>query len=178
MKLKTTADCKLILEGVPEKGLEVLLLNYNKAIVIDRKDDLKPDVHTHIMDKDGLYQYYVLDFGEKEEPSDLVEYINKYKEDPEIGKDPLETFSICKLRNCLIQKEKDAINSFLKNCNTKIYCNTNNETLNDFLLISIFLLENLICRGNYEEAIRILESITTCGICSEFSLNKNRNCCG
>ena len=176
MKLKTTSDCKLILEGVPEKGLEVLLFNYNDVIVINREEDEKPDTHTYNMDRDGLYQYYVLDI---EEPVDLIEYINKYKEDPEVsGKEPLEVFSICKLRNCLIQKEKDTINSFLKNCNTNIYCDSTSNSVNDFLLVSIFLLEHMICRGNYEEAIRIIESISTCNICADLLSNKKCNCCG
>lgn len=170
MKLITTSDCNLILEGTPEPGLEVLLFNYEEIIVINREEDLKSDTHVHVMDKDGLYQYYVLDVDDTVE--DLVEYIQKYKEDPE---QDCEVFSICKMRNCLIEKEKSAVNSFLKGCSTNSHCNTENKTINDFLLVSIFLLENLICKGNYKEAMRIINAISVCGVC-ENTINKTCNC--
>ena len=170
MKLITTSDCNLILEGTPEPGLEVLLFNYEEIIVINREEDLKPDTHIHTMDRDGLYQYYVLDVDDK--VTDLVEYIQKYKEDPE---QDCEVFSICKMRNCLIEKEKSAINSFLKGCSTNSHCDVENKTVNDFLLVSMFLLENLICKGNYKEAIRIINAISTCNVC-ENTISKTCNC--
>jgi hypothetical protein len=178
MKLKTTFDCKLILEGTPKPGLEVIVINHDDVIVINREDDVVPDKHVHIMDRDGLYQYYLLDIKE-DDKIDIIDYIRKYKEDPEIdGETYSEIFSICKLRNCLIYKEKDMIDSFLKNCETNIYCNSINDGINDFLLISLFLLEHLICMKNYEEAIRIIESISTCNICREVLPSKKCNCCG
>lgn len=173
MKLKQTSDCNLILEGYPEQGLEVLIYNYNDVIIINREEDEQQDVHIHVMEKDGLYQYYLLDVTDIKTENDILKYIKTYKEDPEID---CEIFSICKLRNCLIDKERFAITSFLKGCTTNSHCNTSNKATNDFLLVSIFLLENLICRGNYEEAIRIVESISNCGVCGN-TKNKTCNCC-
>jgi len=175
MELKTTADCKLILEGVPQSGKEILVFNYKEIIVIERED---LELYTHIMEKDGLYQYYILDLPEEGGPSDLLDYINDYKLDP-----IKEVFSICKLRNCLLQKEKERICDFLKNncSNSDVYCNKNNtsKNLSDFLLISVFLLENLICRGNYQEALRILDGITGCNnICGSEKTTKDCGCNG
>lgn len=170
MELKTTTDCKLIIEGDLVSGKEVFVLNYNEVISIERTEK----VYTYNMEKDGLYQYYVLDLPEVEGPMDLIEYINDNKIDP-----IKEIFAICKLRNCLIQKEKEMLNNFLKDCNNGgVFCNkTSDKNLNDFLLVSEFLLENLICRGNYQEAIRILNSISRCGVCDNSS-EKTCKCCG
>lgn len=181
MKIKTTSDCKLILEGAPKSGKEILLYNYEEVISIDREDD--SNVYTYKMEKDGLYQYFVLTFSEEEQPEDLVDYINDYKIDPEVSDNntPLEVLSICKLRNCLLEKEKEMINSFLKDCGGKAKCSStsSDKSINDFLLVSVFLLENLICRGNYQEALRILEGISGCnGVCGEKSNTKKCNCCG
>lgn len=180
MKIKTTSDCKLILEGAPKSGKEILLYNYEEVISIDREDD--SNVYTYKMEKDGLYQYFVLTFSEEEQPEDLVDYINDYKIDPEVtdSDTPAEVFSICHLRNCLLEKEKEMINSFLKDCGGKAKCNSSSDkSPNDFLLVSVFLLENLICRGNYQEALRILEGISGCnGVCGEKSNTKKCNCCG
>lgn len=169
MELKTTTDCKLIIEGAPKSGKEIFVRNYNEVISIERTSE----IYTYNMEKDGLYQYYVLDLPEIGGPSDLIDYISDNKIDPE-G----EIFAICKLRNCLIQKEKDSLNDFLKDCkNGGVFCNKNSDkNLNDFLLISEFLLENLICRGNYQEAIRILNSISNCGICDNTSEKTCKHC--
>jgi hypothetical protein len=172
MKLTQTSDCNLILEGYPSPGLEVLVYNYDDIIVINRDGDEQKDVHIYTMERDGLYQYYLLDIADTATEKDILDYIRKYKEDPEVN---CEIFSICKIRNCLIDKEKTAITSFLKGCTTNSHCNTSNKATDDFLLVSIFLLENLICRGNYEEAIRIVNAISTCGICNTKS--KTCNCC-
>lgn len=170
MKLITTSDCNLILEGYPGQGIEVLLFNYTDIIRIDRENDSDPNVHIYHMDRDGLYQYYLLDIAD--EVTDLVEYIRQYKEDPEPD---CEVFSICKIRNCLIEKEKQAIHSFLKGCSTNSHCSLDNKQINDFLLASIFLLENLICKGNYEEAMRITNAISTCSVCKD-TLSTTCNC--
>lgn len=172
MKLITTSDCNLILEGTPTEGLEVLVFNYKDVIVIDRDANNTSGVYTHVMENDGLYQYYVLDITDEEMPEDLLKYIQTYKEDPE---EDCEVFSICKLRNCLIEKEKNAITSFLKGCSTNSHCNSDNKATDDFLLVTIFVLESLICKGNYEEAMRILDAVSTCGVCGSTS-NKKCNC--
>lgn len=181
MKLKTTSDCKLILEGAPKSGKELLLYNYETIISINREEDKNPNLHIFEMNEDGLYQYYLLE-QIPEDVTDLVDYINDYQIDPQLtdeGK-PAEVFIICNLRNCLINKEKNMINTFLKDCGGKAKCGgDSNKQIDDFLLISVFLLENLICRGNYVDAIRILKGISGCnGICGENDGSKKCNCCG
>ena len=121
------------------------------------------------MPEDGLFQYFVLIF--EEDPKDLLEYI----QDNSIM--PLaETFSICKLRNCLLKKEKDFISKFLKGCGTNKHCIGNDDdVIRDFMLSTIFVLEHLICTGQTTEALRILKNISSCTLCSD---NKPTNNCG
>ena len=123
------------------------------------------------MPEDGLYQYYTLYLSD--EPNDLLEYIQDNSIIPEA-----EIFSICKLRNCLLQKEKDYINKFLSGCKPGGHCakDTEDELVRDFLLSTIFVLEHLICMGKTVEALRILKNInSSCGFCSD---NKTVNNCG
>lgn len=168
MKLKTNSKCQLILDGVkPETGLEVIVYG-DKYTVIEREDDSTEFFFD--MPEDGLFQYFVLDF--EIEPKDLLEYIQDKRIMPE--KDH-QVFSICKLRNCLLSKEKEHISSFLHGCITNSHCKTsdNENITRDFLLSTVFVLEHLICAGETTEALRILKNIQSCTLCSN---NKSTNC--
>ena len=165
MKLLTNSKCQLILDGLkPEKGLEVIVYN-DKYTVVERESDSTEFFFD--MPEDGLFQYFVLNF--EEEPEDLLEYIEDKSLIP-----IAEMFSICKLRNCLLNTEKDYISKFLKGCGTNSHCSNDNEDITrDFLLSTIFVLEHLICTGQTAEATRILKNISSCTLCSD---NKTTNC--
>lgn len=169
MELKTNSKCQLILDGeAPSSGLEVIVYG-DKYTVVQRNSDL--NYWKFDMPEDGLFQYYVLYFTE--EPEDILEHIKKNAELP-----VAELFSICKLRNCLLAKEKDYISKFLKGCasGSGNCSNSNEEDLNkDFLLATVFVLEHLICTGQITEASRILKNISSCSLCSN---NKTTNSCG
>lgn len=87
-----------------------------------------------------------------------------------------EIFSICHLRKCAIAHEKQAIEEFLSTCNKK-NCNkkSSQQSVRDILLISIFVLENLIARQRYSEAEDILERLGSCGnLCKDVI---TKTCC-
>jgi hypothetical protein len=125
------------------------------------------------MPEDGLFQYFVLTF--EEEPKDILEYIQDNAVKPE-G----EVFSICKLRNCLLSKEKDYVSRFLHGCNTNTHCKSSDteDVTRDFLLSTIFVLEHLICTGQTVEALRILKNIKSCTLCSDDKITTNCGCNG
>jgi hypothetical protein len=165
MKLLTNSDCQLILEGPkPSTGLEILVYGENYTIIEQDRDS---EFYFN-MPEDGLFQYFVLDFTE--EPEDILEYIRERSILPEA-----QVFSICKLRKCLLEKEREYISNFLHGCSTNSHCkNSNEDVVRDFLLSTIFVLESLICSGQTTEALRILENIKSCDLCQ----TNNFNSCG
>lgn len=173
MELKTNSKCQLILDGdKPETGLEVIVYGDNVKTVI--REEYESNYWKFDMPEDGLYQYFVLQFDV--EPTDILKHINEYSLIPEV-----EIFSICKLRKCLLSKEKDYISKFLKGCtNGSGHCsNSNEEDMNrDFLLSTIFVLEHLICTGQITEATRILKNISSCSLCSNGKTINNCGCNG
>lgn len=91
-----------------------------------------------------------------------------------------EIFSICNLNKCLVALQKKAIFDGLKNCNFG-ECDKDRDlkAQRDFLFISVFVLDYLMDIGNYEEAQRILESLSTCAsLCDDNLLHGNTKCCG
>ena len=170
MKLLTNSDCQLILDGTkPETGLEVIVYG-DKYTVVERNDESTEFYFD--MPEDGLFQYFVLTF--EEEPKDILEYIQDNSIVPDV-----ECFSICKLRKCLLTKEKDYVSKFLYGCNTNTHCKTsdNEDVIRDFLLSTVFVLEHLICSGQSIEALRILKNIQSCTLCSD-NITTNCGCNG
>jgi hypothetical protein len=93
--------------------------------------------------------------------------------DPQISE---EIFSICHLRKCVFAYEKQAIEEFLSTCNKK-NCNkrSSQQSTRDILLMSLFVLEHLICEEKYNEAKRIVEQLGSCGnLCNTQTL---KSCC-
>lgn len=173
MELNVNSNCELTLDGVPEvSGLEVIVHN-DEVITIDRE---MPDYWETTLTEDGLYEYYILNFNE-DEPEDLIKYITENSYTP-----VQSVFSICQLRKCLLNREKDYIKHFLSSCSGSVAnCGkqSDNSTMADFLLASIFVLEQLICCGNFDEAKRILNIINNdnCGLCGEDKkTTKDCNC--
>lgn len=171
MELLTNSKCQLILNGPkPETGLEVIVYGDDYTI-IEREHDSTEFYFD--MPEDGLFQYFVLTF--EEEPNDLLEYIQNNSEML-----VAEVFSICKLRNCLLNKEKDYVSKFLHGCTTNTHCKNSNteDVIRDFLLSTIFVLEHLICTGQTTEALRILKNIKSCTLCSDNKITTNCGCNG
>lgn len=165
MELLTNSKCQLILNGPKPEGLEVIVYGDNYTI-IERGDDSTEFFFD--MPEDGLFQYFVLTF--EEEPKDILEYIQDNSVNPEA-----ELFSICKLRSCLLSKEKNYVTKFLHGCNANTYCKNSDteDVTRDFLLSTVFVLEHLICTGQTTEALRILKNLKSCTLCSD---NVTTNC--
>ena len=96
--------------------------------------------------------------------------------DPQISE---EIFSICHLRKCVFAYEKQAIEEFLSTCNKK-NCNkrSSQQSTRDILLMSIFVLEHLICQNKYNEAQRILNQLGSCSNLCPNTITKTCDCNG
>lgn len=154
-------NCELVIDDIPTTGtIEVLVKDGNIwATAIDREIPLTVKVD------DGLYEYYQL-------PSNTAEPIKV----EELGDPQDRIFSICNLRKCTFAHEKQAITEFLSTC-TKRNCNkkSSQQSTRDILLISLFVLEHLICEEKYNEAKRIVEQLGSCGnLCNTQTL---KSCC-
>lgn len=145
---------------------------------------------------DGLYVYYKLKIFEKSyvesgynglcfdsqsgkllfkgtELKDVIEILPGI-EQAEYGvldyiKSPI--FSICKLQHCL----KDMLKNSISQCNNGL-CDKSREDskMKDFLFISIYVIENLICQERFGEADDILNAISSCvPICKNISITKS-----
>jgi hypothetical protein len=82
-------------------------------------------------------------------------------------------FSACNLQKCLVYLQRKLLNQS-NDCG----CNKSDKSIRnnrDFLFSTLYLLDYLKDRGNYEEAQRILENISECtgSICSELKLECN-----
>lgn len=90
-----------------------------------------------------------------------------------------ELFTFCKLNKCVINYQKQTLFKKVESCN-KICKEDNEKSLRDFLFISVYILDYLVCTGNYAEAQRILESLSACGeLCNDsvfISSTTNCNC--
>lgn len=91
-----------------------------------------------------------------------------------------EIFSLCLLRKCVVNFQREVLYESLRNCNLAP-CIKNNSSVNrterDFLFVALFILENLIGVGNFDEAQRIFEQLENCNnlLCGSYS---NTSCCG
>lgn len=88
-------------------------------------------------------------------------------------------FTIYDLIECYVLTERERINNYLKNnCNGN--CDkghTNIDAKVDILLGAIMVLKDLMEKGDYFEAQRILNGLNTCGnLCKKYT--KNLKSCG
>ena len=154
-------NCELVIDDIPTIGTTEVLVKDGDiwATAVDREIPLTVKVD------DGLYEYY--QFPNTNKPEIKVEELE----------DPIEKiFSICNLRKCTFTHEKQAISEFLSTC-TKRNCNkkSSQQSTRDILLISLFVLEHLICEEKYSEAKRIVEQLGSCGnLCNTQTL---KSCC-
>lgn len=89
-------------------------------------------------------------------------------------------FSICKLQRCLVSLQRQLLFSGINNCGYN-ECNTDKDLRNrrDFLLGALYVFDYLKDIGNFMEAQRILDNLSTCySICGEDLMNLNDCGCG
>lgn len=160
-------NCELVIEDLPKENksglhtIEILVKNGEVwATAVNRNESLVVSV------EDGLYKYYII-YESSENPDIDVSQLG----DPEE-----RIFSICNLRKCTFMHEKQAVMEFLNTCR-KRNCNNKSpqQDTRDILLISLFVLEHLICEEKFEEAQRIVDLLGSCGnLCNNRTL---KSCC-
>lgn len=158
-------------------------------------------ISTWVLPEDGFYKYYKIIVYKDPSKGQIywdgstlrngdsalsVEDIDSYINDPEIASElgilnycePIPFFSICNLKKCVAELQKNYIQDHLQWCDKKHCKQYNNEEFK-FLFITVNLLDHLIECGKYSQVEKILESISTCtSICSNLEYNKKCNCHG
>ena len=145
------------------------------------------DDYVYPLQRDGLHVYYIVKLSEDEDatikynnglyyegkPINIKEFLDILSN---LDSDDIEdysmrlVFSICNLRRCLVELQRN----FNNDCR-KGFCNKTDATkqMRDFLFISIYILETLICQERYSEATDILDSLSSCSyICNSVSYKK------
>lgn len=90
-------------------------------------------------------------------------------------------FSVCKLQRCLVSLQKQLLLSNSKTCSyEKCIIDEDLRNRRDFLLSALYVLDYLKDLGNFTEAQRILDNLSTCNpICGDELEELNNNCgCG
>lgn len=88
-------------------------------------------------------------------------------------------FSICKLNSCLINLLKaDIAKTVKEGCNTGCSTSSENRLDIDFLLESSFALRYLVELGRFEDAQRVLNTISSCGSICKSALADDDSDCG
>lgn len=91
------------------------------------------------------------------------------------------SFTIYDLIECYVLTERERINNYLKN-SCRGNCGKDNSDLNDkvdILLASIMILKDLMEKGDFFEAQRILNGLNTCGnLCKKYTKNLKGCGCG
>lgn len=125
--------------------------------------------------------YYDEDSGEimlDNKVADLNTIISRYTSNSTISTGEIKyieipIFSICKLKNCILNIQKhNLINCKSNKCTSPI------DDVNGFLFISLYVLEALISEGKYAEADEILSAVNTCNLVCKNRSTKKCNCNG
>lgn len=90
------------------------------------------------------------------------------------------TFTMYSLVECYVLNERERINNYLKNnCSGNCEDSKELEVKADILLAAITVINNLMEKGDFFEAQRILNGLNTCGhLCKRFSKTLNGCGCG
>lgn len=172
-------NCQLIIDNILDRGghphsIEVIICpNGAYNIYVDRNEKIILD-----LPEDGLYLYkYLLT---DTDPS-TIDITTIPDANTSVGgwTGQEEIFSICNLRQCTITYEKQVVEEFLSTSN-KSTCKQKSmhQSTGDILLISIFVLEHLICQKKYYEAQRILDRLGSCGDLCKDTITKKCCCNG
>lgn len=89
-------------------------------------------------------------------------------------------FTVCRLNNCLIKLINNSVRNKIKNGCGLTCTNSEDQAQIDFLMETSFILKYLTERKRYEDAQRILNSLSRCGgLCNNEFNNNNTDCgCG
>lgn len=191
MELNINQNCQLVITGnwdVPnlnntEDKVELLVNFYDPSVY---KIEINRDLSTALvwdLEKDGYYKYFQINLpqGTNIKSEELISWaLVNYLNLPSNSTDFVvkDFFSICKLRNCVLQLEKEAIHNFINNCKLKNCKKLEGQSNKDILLMAIFVLEHLIARERFTEANMILESMPQCEtLCKSINI-KTCNCNG
>ena len=153
-------------QGLCEDGLYVyyMITMPSKTLIEEGYPDLYYDHETKKLMLDNKELTDVTTLLNRLEPSSgAIEYTE------------IPLFSICKLKKCILEIQRNAIINCRKHkCENII--NVNNE----FLFISLYVLEALIGQGRYAEADEVLSSVNSCSsVCNSVTHRiKNCNCNG
>lgn len=173
MKLNITPRGILILKGAPRHKNEFLIRSSKDVIKIDRTDENYWESDGPV--KDGYYVYVETDLEDITAETDVIDF------DPDADPSETELFTIINLRNCLLDYEKKLVGETLCNCapNSNTVCNgSSDKQMADFLLATVFVIENLLCEYRYNEAAEIVEKVHNCnGVCQKnIKSSKKCNC--
>lgn len=181
MKLDITSKGILVLTGIPKHKNEFLIRSGIDVIKIIRPEK-NGEVDMSYWEspspvKDGYYIYVNTDLDSIEEEIDTVMDCDSDADNSET-----ELFTIINLRNCLLNYEKKIVGNTLCNCapGSGSVCKNSSEDrqMADFLLATVFVIENLVCRHEYQSAAEIVEKVHGCNsICQSEITNKKCNCC-
>lgn len=140
---------------------------------------------------DGLFTYYIMwVYNEKpikgiylnngklinvtetgeEELTNIIKAFNINKEIDSKYSDSIKYFNLCHFKNCYINGLYNLLNEFLNNgCEISCRVNKDLENRSNLLILSLYVLNHLICSKDYDEAQRILDIITSCDgfLCSQ-----------
>lgn len=187
MELEINDKCQLIVSGMwdvenfnsgTQDKIEVLVYwdDYTKYQIVTNRttDSLVWD-----LPKDGWFQYFQINLNknidiDKNDPEALINHVNSSANSTDFKKKDI--FSICKLRNCTIELEKESIHNFINHHKEYSCKKIKGQSTKDLLLIAVFVLENLIVKGKYLDATMIVESLSTCDTLCKSNKSQTCNC--
>lgn len=133
---------------------------------------------SNISDEEGRSIEEVIENSEE-----ITDYIEAYniklsnKASQTLFSPKINVFSVCNLQKCLVYLQRE----LLKNNCSYNSCNFNEQIRNkrDFLLGAMYVFDYLKDLGNFTEAQRILDNLSSCDSLCEDMDNSNNNCgCG
>lgn len=179
MKLDITSRGILTLSGTPDKTNEFLIRSGIEVIKITRPVNEEGNVDYNFWQsenpvKDGYYIYVNTDLESIEDEIDTV-----LDTDSDADYSETSLFTIHNLRNCLLDYEKKIVGNALCNCasGSGIICGTSNDRqMADFLLATVFVVENLVHKNHYLDAAEIVEKVHSCNSVCQQTTNKTTKC--
>lgn len=184
MELNINQKCQLIVSGDwdieyfnPENQNKIELLVYDDDWTTYKiEKNRTSETLVWDLEKDGLYKYYQFNLNKSvtnvdvSNPESLIKYYNSNATSTD--RNCTRIFSICKLRNCTVQLEKESIHNFINHPCRKM----SDQSNRDLMLIAIFVLENLIVQQEYTKASMIVEALSTCNTLCKSNKSQTCNC--
>lgn len=177
---------------VPGNGLyhyQKLIIPYNSSNLIN-PDKLCYNHTIHKIcqyDENNVVKSWSVSFGSGDtaslgDPSDFDEIFNlvvdrQYNSCFYYSRD---TFSMYDIVECYVMKEQARLKEMLRNgCSGTCTSGSNDDYALDLLLSAMIVIDDLIKKGNYFEAQRIIDSLNTCNNLCKDVKNKLKGCgCG